>query len=241
MMSTIKFTQGFLKIMLNSLACHVALLSLADAQPMPMHEVMLRTRDLQISLASTDQAPRLVSLRRSSTVAWSNRQEETLPRSVEIDGTEVELSWRLQPRLCRFDNHQAMFVYESGKPHLRLRWIWEARAAFGPIEHRISIENQSAKEIWLPMLDSLRLDWSLHGDEELRNFYVEKEADTPSAEGTHLDVIGDGYYWAGKSSTYAYPIRGEAREIIPIEIVFQHSGLQAGWYAGIEFSGRTRI
>jgi len=69
----------------------------------------------------------------------------------------------------------------------------------------------------------------------------EKGADTPSAQGTYIEAVSEGYHWTGKSSTYAFPIPGEAREIIPAEFVFTPAHPQAGWYAGIEFSGRTRI
>ncbi len=76
-----------------------------------------------------------------------------------------------------------VFVYESAHPHLRLRWQWEARAGFGPLEHRITIENLSGQEIWLPMVDSLRLNWRTPADEALRNLYVEKGSGTPFGAG----------------------------------------------------------
>jgi alpha-galactosidase len=91
------------------------------------------------------------------------------------------------------------------------------------------------------MVDSMRLNLRMRSTDALRNFYVEKGADTPSAEGTHLDTIGESYSWTGKSSTYAHPVPGEKREIIPAEFVYNATDSQAGWYAGIEFSGRTHI
>jgi alpha-galactosidase len=74
---------------------------------------------------------------------------------------------------------------------------------------------------------------------------VEKGAESPSPQGTHLETVSDGFRWTGRSSTYAHPVEGEGREIIPIEFVYAQAGakeeLQAGWYAGIEFSGRVRL
>ena len=171
---------------------------------------------------------------------WSNTQPESLPASVEIDSAIVPLTWQLKPDLGLHHPHQVVFVYESANPHLRLTWDWQSRADFGPVEHRITIQNLSSHELWLPMVDSLRLNWRAAPSRDLRNFYVEKGADTPSAQGTHLDPVADGYSWTGKSSTYAHPTPGEAREIIPAEIVYDPAS-QSGWYAGIEFSGRTRI
>jgi hypothetical protein len=186
-------------------------------------------------------APKLAGLSRPSGAAWRNTQEETLPASVEVHGAAVPVTWRLKRELGSADAHHVVFVYECAQPHLRLKWQWEARAGFGPVEHRITIENLSGEEIWLPMVDSLRLDWRAPADEALRNFYVEKGADTPSAQGTHLEAVGEGYRWTGKSSTYAHPVPGEAREIIPVEFVYAAAHPEDGWFAGIEFSGRTRI
>jgi len=158
-----------------------------------------------------------------------------------MDGVTMPVTWELRPGLVRVDRHHVQYVYESTMPRMRLSWEWEARAGFGPVEHRIHIENLSGKEIWLPMVDSLVLNWQNVSQNGLRNFYVEKGADTPSQQGVHLDEVGNGYRWTGRSSTYAHPIDGEPREIIPAEFVFNEGSTQAGWFAGIEFSGRTRI
>ena len=196
---------------------------------------------IRVYVRGDAQGPRLAWIEGSKDNLWSNQAVEPLPASVEINGAAVPLTWQLRPALGPHDPRKAVFVYESGAPHLRLSWIWEARADFGPIEHRIVIENLSGQELWLPMVDSLRLDWRAAHTRALRNFYVEKGADTPSPEGTHLETVAEGYTWTGKSSTYAHPEKGESREIIPAEIVYSPDGSQSGWYAGIEFSGRTRI
>jgi hypothetical protein len=201
----------------------------------------LQTSDIRVEVSAGADAPKLISLAGSAGTARHNRQQESLPASVEINGAAIAVNWQLKPELGNASARRVVFIYESAKPHLRLRWQWEVRAAFGPVEHRITLENLSDQEIWVPMVDSLRLDWSAPADEPLRNFYVEKGADTPSAQGTHLETVGEGYRWTGKSSTYALPIPGEAREIIPAEFVYAGVDPQAGWYAGIEFSGRTRI
>ncbi len=196
---------------------------------------------IQVVLSDGPHGPLLEWIEGSKDNFWSNQAIEPLPASVEVNGATVPLTWQLKPELGHADPHKAVFVYESASPHLRLSWIWEARAGFGPVEHRVTIENLSGQEVWLSMVDSLRLDWRAAPTRDLRNFYVEKGADTPSAEGTHLETIGDGYSWTGKSSTYAHPVEGEKREIIPAEMVYAADGSESGWFAGIEFSGRTRI
>ena len=202
---------------------------------------VLTTDDVRVELSAGEDAPRLVALSTSAGVVWRNEQAESLPQEVEVNGAAVPLTWHLKPELGSADARRVIFVYESAVPHLRLRWQWQSRARFGPLEHSIFVENLSGQQVWAPMLDSLRLAWRTNSHEELENLYVEKGADTPSAQGTHLDAVSEGYRWTGKSSTYAHPTEGEAREIIPAEIVFSAAQPQDGWYAGIEFSGRTRI
>jgi melibiase-like protein/glycosyl hydrolase family 36 len=203
--------------------------------------VQLATSDVRLELHAGVLSPKLVNLSGPSQPAWSNQSEETLPATVDIDGAEIPVMWHLNLKLSTSDAHHAVFFYEADNPHLRIRWEWEARAGFGPIEHKITIENLSNRDIWLPIVNSLSLDWKIAPGIRLRNLYVEKGADTPSAQGTHLDEVGEGYLWTGLSSTYALPTPGQPREIIPAEIVCGEANAHAGWYAGIEFSGRTRI
>jgi hypothetical protein len=209
-----------------------------QTSPVP---VAIQTADARIEVMASLNAPMLVSLSQPDGLAWHNNVSEGLPSNVDVDGTAVSIHWSLKPELANVDSHRIAFVYESAQPHLRLFWEWEARADFGPIEHRIRIENLGEEEIWIPLIDSLRLDWHRLPGEDLRHFYVEKGADSPSTQGTHLEAVSNGYRWMGRSSTYAHPEVGEAREIIPIEFIYAQGGQQAGWYAGIEFSGRTRI
>jgi hypothetical protein len=227
--------------------CALACAAMAiQANPQPHakgspSDAVLSTSDARIVLHAGETAPQLVALVGKIAVPWLNRQAEMLPDSVEINGGAVPVSWRLHPELGHHDANAVVMVYESVQPHLRLHWRWESRSRFGPFEHRITIENLGQQEVWLPMVDSLRLDLQAPPGLDLRNFFVEKGANTPSPQGTHLETVADGYSWTGKSSTYAHPIKGEAREIIPAEIVYTSTSPQQGWYAGIEFSGRTRV
>ena len=210
----------------------------AAASPEP---VTLANSSVRMTFTHQGNQPRLDSLRGVAGLDLRNQVDEPLPGTVEMNGTEVSLQWQFEPKLSRIDGRHVIFVYESSEPHLRLSWQWEMRADSGPAEHRITIENLSEHEVWLPMVDSLRLNWSTPTAKDLRVLYVEKGADRPSGQGTHVDAVREGYHWIGKSSTYASPLPGEAREIIPAEMVFGADRAQAGWYAGIEFSGRTRI
>lgn len=216
----------------------IALCASAIASPEP---VTLANSSVRITFTHRGGQPRLESLRGAAGLDLQNQADEPLPAAVEINGNAVSLHWQFEPKLSRIDSRNVVLVYECAEPHLRLSWKWEARADFGPIEHQITIQNLGAHEVWLPMVDSLRLDWSTPTAKDLRVLYVEKGADTPTAQGTHVDTVGEGYRWTGKSSTYGFPRPGENREVIPAEMVFSAEEPGAGWYAGIEFSGRTRI
>src|SRR6185312_855931 len=112
--------------------------------------------------------------------------------------------------------------------------------SFGPIEHEITIENLDDQEIWIPMQDSLVVNWQVDPHSALEHLFVEKGADTPSLVGTHLVPIKDGYQWTGTSSTYGDLSNDQPREIIPWSLI-ERTNSSSGWYAGIEFSGRTRV
>jgi hypothetical protein len=154
---------------------------------------------------------------------------------VEMNGAVQPVRWQLQAA------SEGTFIYESQNPRLRLYWEWRARATHGPIEHSIRIENLSSTEIWLPLQDSFRFDFHVPAEQRIQQFWVEKGASSPSAEGTHSVTLREGDSWTGSSSTYAHPGPGIPREIIPYLLVERADREQSGWYAGIEFSGRTRM
>ncbi len=211
----------------------------------------LNSTDIHIKLVAGAQGPSLVSISGTPDNVWRNEEIESPPPLIYIDNANVPVTWAFRPSLSRADSHHVEFVYETAKPHLQLRWRWEVRAGSGPIEHDIQIVNLSGQEIWLPLVDSLRLNLQMPVSAAIENLYIEKGADAPSAHGTHLDHVIDGYTWMGRSTTYAHPFQNQPREIIPAEIVYRsnmpnvHGSSKldqgAGWYAGIEFSGRTRI
>jgi hypothetical protein len=232
----------------SRLAAVVLLIGCSTLQAMAQHSAKaatLFTSDIRIKLEAGSHAPRLLQIasgsQGASTQIWRNTSEDLLPSTATIASIPTKLVWVLRTDLGHSGSRSVEFVYECDQPHLRLHWIWEARAAFGPVEHRIVIDNLNEHELWLPMIDSLAVDWNAPAKSSIQAFYVEKGANTPSTQGTHREAVTEGFHWTGRSSTYAHPIDGEAREIIPAEFVFPSSESQTGWYAGIEFSGRTRI
>ncbi len=189
--------------------------------------VALRTQDVVLRFEAGPASPHLLTFAGANKVQWRNAGVEEFPSSVEVDAHAMPVHWSHVAGQDHVDAHHISFVYESAEPHLRLEWQWQARAPFGAIEHTITITNFSKREVWLPMIDSLTLHIPQDAARRLNNFYVEKGADTPSPQGVHVETITDGYHWTGHSTTYAFPRKGEAREIIPAEIVYGSADPQA--------------
>jgi Melibiase/Glycosyl hydrolase family 36 C-terminal domain len=201
----------------------------------------LATSDAAVDLEAGAQAPQLLRLRPMGAPSWVNTVPEELPAWIEREGTRIPLHWRLMRNLSSVQPGRITFVYESLEPRLRLQWQWRARAPFGPLEHRIRIENLSRDEYWLAPMASLHFQWRVPLRARLTHFYVEKGAGEPTAQGMHRVEASPGYRWTGWSTTFAHPVPGRPREIIPYEAVFLPREAGRGWYAGIEFSGRTRL
>ncbi len=203
--------------------------------------VQLRTSDTDLVFQAGANAPRLLSLALPEGGKWENQNSEALIPFAEISGKQTPVSWSFNPSASKISDSVVAYVYDSASPHLRLTWEWKIREAYGPIEHQIRIENLSSDEIWIPMQDSLALDWKIDPNVSLKHFFVEKGANTPSPVGTHDVALTEAYHWTGYSTTYGDMSDRDPREIIPWSLVQQNDSAGSGWYVGIEFSGRTRI
>jgi hypothetical protein len=201
---------------------------------------VLSTHDTTLGVEAGARAPRLASLRGRGGWRLENTAAEALPDHVELGGTTRALTWRLE-RSSHVHSRELALTYLSDPPVLRVVARWRARASFGPIEHSLEVHNLTDDTLWLPLQPSLSFDWRVDPSVRLERLWIEKGADTPSTAGTHLDLLRDGDRWSGSSSTYARPIAGQPREMIPWVLVEEPDGERRGWYLGIEFSGRSRI
>jgi Melibiase/Glycosyl hydrolase family 36 C-terminal domain len=217
----------------------VAMHSTCAGAALPRGEVA--TADTVIVVEAGERAPRLLTLALRGSAAWNNTRDEALPEQVKIDEAALAVTWHLDRAASRFNSNDVQIVYVADSPRLKAVWRWRARAHFGPIEHSLSIQNLGNETVWLPLQSSFVFDWQIDPQAALQRFWVEKGADVPSAEGTHLDALAEGDAWLGSSSTYAIPKPGRSREMIPYLLIDQPSEERRGWYLGIEFSGRTRI
>ena len=161
--------------------------------------------DTYVSVAAGERSPRVTAFGTPGGPVWINRIAEALPEGVVVRGAPRRLTWRFDRAGSHLAPRDIELVYTSDAPHLKARWRWRARAAYGPLEHTIVLENHSEDTVWLPLQASLRFDWATAQGLRLNRFWVEKGADTPSAAGVHLDELRAGERWQGTSSTYARP------------------------------------
>jgi hypothetical protein len=207
--------------------------------------VALHTADTAVQLRADATAPRLISVARHGGKPWDNSGADALIGFAQVDGQRRPLQWRLVPSATRASAQEVSFTYESQAPHLRLTWTWTARADFGPIEHSVRVENLDGREVWIPLQRSLALRLATPAGAALQSVYIDKGAGRPTKDGTHVVAMPVGYRWHGTSSTYA--VDDAPREVIPWMLVEdadeggKGSHSRGGWYAGLEFSGRTSL
>jgi alpha-galactosidase len=218
----------------------IGLCCLSSSLALGQANAQLKTSDTELVLQAGPTAPRLMSLSAPGEGKWENRASETLIPFVEISEKQVPVKWSFNREASQIGEQRVAFVYDSASPHLRLTWEWRVRQQYGPIEHEIRIENLDSQEIWIPMQDSLAFNWQVDPSSTLEHLFVEKGANTPSPVGTHEVPLTEGYKWTGTSSTYGDIDNDKPREIIPWSLV-ESKGSASGWYAGIEFSGRTLV
>jgi hypothetical protein len=197
--------------------------------------------DTSIALRSDIAAPAVLWLKRHGDAAWRGVGADTLIATAIVDGKELPLHWQFDPDASQSRKDEANLVYEDRSTGLRLEWEWHAPSEHGPIEHVIRIDNRTTHEVWLPLQSSFRFAWRVPATQPLQQVWIDKGAGEPPPVGTHLATIDDGYAWHGESSTFAHPRIGEPREIIPWFLVRHADKTAAGWYAGVEFSGRIAM
>ena len=136
----------------------------------------------------------------------SNEAVEPLPASVEINGASVPLTWQHKRELSTHDKTHVRVRLRIGRPPsappMGMAGARGLRASRTSHHHRESRRQGSLAS------DGrfAALDFNGPVTNEVRNTSMWRKAPArPSAQGTHLDTVSEGYRWTGTSSTYAIP------------------------------------
>jgi hypothetical protein len=122
-------------------------------------------------------------------------------------------------------------------PPLELVSTWIPAVGAGPIEHELVIHNRGTQPILLPTQGSLLLRATAPVGHALEQFWVDKGGGRPTAQGTHRQLFANG----SGTVVECWPSgRDSPRDAIPWTSL-QDIDSHRGFYAGIEFTARTRI
>ena len=200
----------------------------------------LATADTGVLIEAHDARLKMMSLKSiRSGWNWATGNELPLIGAVDVNGKNTPLHWKFKshssPKGKQGQPAEEIFVFENENPALELKSIWTAYSGPGPIEHQIAIRNRGDVAVMLPLQPSIVLD-ARGPTGQLENFWVEKGADRPTTNGTHLAKVEKGF----SASLISLPYSEEPRDAIPWTAI-QDVTAQQGLYAGIEFSGRVQI
>ncbi|HWE97275.1 MAG TPA: alpha-galactosidase, partial [Tepidisphaeraceae bacterium] len=205
--------------------------------------VDVSTDDTSVRVQVIDDRPAVVSLVcRATGFDWIGGAAAAEPIPLidvaEVGGVRRTLRWRYVPVSVPDPNtfdHSISFVCDD--PPLELVSTWEARPGPGPVEHRVIIRNKGREAVMLPAQQSLAMRMRAPAGHEIRQWWVDKGAGTPTPGGIHTRAVIAGT----ESVLRCWPSgRDEPRDPIPWMSV-QDTTAGQGWYAGVEFTARVEM
>ena len=174
------------------------------------------------------------AINRTKLLGWAN-----------IKGQDVPLHWQLVAKKQSASPSRLEFTFRCATPNLIARSEWRAATTSGAIEHTLSIVNLGEEPVMLGRQESLSWSFRPAKGHHLQSWWVEKGAGRPSLTGVHTDPVGPNFKQTVLCQPYvadkeAYSEDWHGRDAIPWVSVYDQTA-HSGWYAGVEFSGRTSI
>jgi alpha-galactosidase len=207
------------------------------SQAQPSNTWILKTDDTSATVAVEHDRPVLKQLRSPKTnYNWiTSPISEPLLASVVQDGRVSKLDWKFRTGGLDSTRGELMLQFENTNPNLGLRSIWRARPGHGPIEHWLTITNNSGSIVTIGHQDSLVLsDLSLPSGKHAEAWWINRGGSNASTEGgTFTEEITDGFDQVLTSD----PSNGSS----PVPWFAIQTGASHGLYVGWEFSGIGRI
>src|SRR5438132_10559479 len=109
---------------------------------------------------------------------------EKLVDTIEVGGAPVPTEWRFRGADLDSGREQLTLRYSNSNPQLELRSIWRARRGRGPVEHWLTIANESGRTVTVEHQDSLVLDGLVLAPNELAQaWWVNRGGGNAGGEG----------------------------------------------------------
>jgi len=160
---------------------------------------------------------------------------EILLSSVEQQGSPSTTKWQYQGATFDSQSGQLVLRFSNSAPAMELQSIWQARPGRGPIEHWLTIANNSVAPITIGHQDSLVLSHLLiPTSESMDAWWIKRGASNATNEGgTLVRSVGRN----SNETLTSDPIDGAS----PVPWLALQVGTSHGLYVGWEFSGIGRI
>ena len=199
----------------------------------PAHTWKLATDDTEIVISVKGGWPVLEALR-STTVRrnWLNSPlKESLIRTVEVGGVRNEVDWKFARAEINPDGRQLSLHYGSVSPKLSLESVWRAREGRGPVEHSLTLVNQSGKPITVLQAESLTLTGlTIPSTQLVQAWWIKRGGGNASTEG--------GTFHAEVNSSFDQVLTSDPTDgSSPVPWMAVQVGEIEGLYLGWEFSG----
>ena len=197
----------------------------------------LSTEDTTMVVAVQHGMPVVTELR--STKSNSNwllePAPEVLPSSVTQQGSVLATKWQYEGGTLDPTSGQLVLRFSNSAPALELQSIWRGQPGHGPVEHWLTIANNSGAVITIGHQDSLVLSHlAVPTDESLDAWWIKRGGGNATTEGgTLVESVGRHSHQTLTSD----PTDGAS----PVPWLAMQVGTSRGLYVGWEFSGVGRI
>ncbi len=195
----------------------------------------LATEDTEIVLSVQNGWPVLTELTSTGPEHnWlSSPCRETLMRGALLDGVSRNTDWKFEGADWDAQSGELTLRYSNAHPRLDLKSVWRARPGHGPVEHWMTIVNDSQSTVTVTHQDSLTLK-GLASGEPAQAWWINRGGNTPSLKGGVFTVNVNSDL---DQVLVSNPMDGSSS--VPWLAV--QVGHDRGLYVGWEFSGVGRI
>ncbi|MFA6241311.1 MAG: NPCBM/NEW2 domain-containing protein [Candidatus Hydrogenedentales bacterium] len=221
--------------MFSALLVAIPVMLVSAASDVPPNGWTLATDDTRITIGVESNQP---VIRRLEDTAGANTWIDAaspvpLMPTVTVNGADLSPQWRFSDGAMSEDSTTLMLAFQNDSPRLLLKSIWRARQGRGPVEHWLTLENQSSESVVVTHQDSLSLR-GLKPNGDAMVWSIKRGGGNASTQGgTSTEPLNAGY------SLNLAPNCDDGASPVPWLSV--QAGDTHGIYAGWEFSGLGRI